>query len=86
MNWKESSKRHMQAQVLKYFLKGGPIACFSMSANYARIAFNEINQTFSEKHGEASCSPASCAAMMAKKMAHPTCMRSWRRDLQVESA
>ncbi len=68
MNWKETSRRNLTAQVLKYFLKGGPIVCFSMSANYARIAFSEINLTLSEKHSEAPCSPASCAAMLAKKM------------------
>jgi hypothetical protein len=68
MNWKESSNRRMRAQVLKYFLKGGPIVCFTMSAKYARVTFSEINLSLSEKHNEASCSPASCAAVLAKKM------------------
>ncbi len=68
MNWKEASKSQMRAQVFKYFLKGGPIACFSMSANYARTAFNEIDRGLAEKHSEAPCSPASCAALLAKKM------------------
>lgn len=68
MNWKEASKRQMRSQVFKYLLKGGPIACFSMSASYARIAFDEINLTLSEKHNEAPLSPASCATMLAKKM------------------
>ena len=68
MNWKEASKRQMRSQVFKYLLKGGPITCFSMSASYARITFDEINLTLSEKHNEAPRSPASCATMLAKKM------------------
>ena len=68
MNWKGSSNRQLTAQVLKFFLKGGPIVCFSMSANYARVAFGEINATLSEKHSEKPCSPASCAALLAQEM------------------
>ena len=68
MKWRDSSKRQIRAQALKYFFKGGPLLCFSMSANYARIAFDEINLTRSEKPGETPCSPASCAAILAKKM------------------
>jgi hypothetical protein len=68
MSWKSDSSREMMAQVLKFFLKGGPLVCFSMSANYARVAFSEINTTLSERLGEAPCSPASCAAVLARKM------------------
>ena len=68
MNWKGSSNRQMMAQVFKFFLKGGPVACFSMSASYARAASNEISQTLSEKHIDAPCSPVSCAAVLAHKL------------------
>ena len=68
MNWKGSSGRQLASQVLKFFLKGGPIVCFSTSAYYARVAFREINLTLAEKRSEAPCSPASCAAMLAQKM------------------
>jgi len=68
MDWKESSRRNNIAQVLRFFLKGGPIVCFSMSANYARIAFDEINITLSEKHTKAPPPPVSCASLLAQKM------------------
>jgi len=68
MNWKGSSTRSFAAQVLKFFLKGGPIVCFSMSAKYARVAFNEINTTLAEKHIEGPPPPVSCAAILAQKM------------------
>jgi hypothetical protein len=67
MSWKGSSKGQL-AQVLKFFIKGGPVVCFSMSANYARIAFSEIDITLSEKPIEAPAPPVSCAAMLAHKM------------------
>ncbi len=67
MKWKELSSGQL-APVIKFFIKGGPIVCFSMSANYARIAFNEIDITLSEKPIEAPSSPVSCAAMLAQKM------------------
>jgi hypothetical protein len=65
MNWKEASS---SAHVLKFFLKGGPIVCFSMTANYAQIAFNEINLALAEKETEAPPPPISCASMLAQKM------------------
>lgn len=73
INWGGSSDRGMAAQVLKFFLKGGPILCFSMTANYARIAFSEINTAFSgsldsKEHNESPSSPVGCAAILAQKM------------------
>jgi hypothetical protein len=67
LSWKGSGKGQL-AQVLKFFVKGGPIVCFGMSASYARTAFYSMNTTLSQKHAQAPCSPASCAAMLAKKM------------------
>jgi Putative redox-active protein (C_GCAxxG_C_C) len=55
-------------QILRFFLRGGPIRCFSMTAGYARAAINEINATFSDNHLEAPAAPVSCAAMLAQKM------------------
>jgi len=68
MQWKSSSKRQLMTQVLKFFIKGGPIGCFRMAGGYAPVAFNEINSALSEKHIEASALPVSCAAMLAQKM------------------
>jgi hypothetical protein len=68
MEWKTTSKRRMATQVVKFFAKGGPIGCFRLAADYAQIAFDEINAALSEKHIEAPSGPISCAAMLAKKM------------------
>jgi hypothetical protein len=67
IKWKGLSSGKL-GPVLKFFIRGGPIACFGMSASYARIAFKEINSTLSENHSEAPCSPASCTALLAQKM------------------
>ena len=68
MNWKASSQSQVVTQVLKFFIKGGPIGCFSMAARYAPVVFSEINSTISEKPVEAPSHPVSCAAMLAQKM------------------
>ncbi len=68
MEWKASSKSRLVTQVLKFFIKGGPIGCFSMAARYAPVAFSEINAALSEKPLEAPPHPVSCAAMLAQKM------------------
>ena len=68
MNWKASSQRQLVTQVLKFFIKGGPIGCFSMAARYAPLAFSEINAALSEKPLEMPSHPVSCAAMLAQKM------------------
>jgi hypothetical protein len=68
MNWKAPSQRQLVTQVLKFFIKGGPIGCFSMAARYAPVAFSDIKSTISEKPVEALPHPVSCAAMLAQKM------------------
>jgi hypothetical protein len=55
-------------QIFRYFVKGGPIRCFRMSARFAPIAFGEINTALAEEHIEAPSPPVSCAALVAKKM------------------
>jgi hypothetical protein len=68
MKWKGASTSGLAGQVLKFFLKGGPIVCFSMSANYARAAFNQINTALAEDPVEVPPPPVSCAALLAQKM------------------
>lgn len=68
MNWQEISKNPAARQVLKFFLKGGPLVCFSMTAKYARIAFDEIEITLAEQPIAAPAPPVSCAALLAQKM------------------
>jgi len=54
--------------VLKFFLRGGPIACFRMAGRYAPDVYDEIESAFSERHVEASTRQVSCATMLAEKM------------------
>jgi hypothetical protein len=68
MNWKSTSQRQMMTQVLKFFLRGGPVGCFSMAARYAPVAFSDIDATIPQKAVEALTHPISCASMLAKKM------------------
>jgi hypothetical protein len=67
LDWKNAKA----AQILRFFLRGGPIRCFSMTAGYARAAISEINAAFSDNHLEAPAAPVSCAAMLAQKMGAP---------------
>ncbi|HPQ67904.1 MAG TPA: C-GCAxxG-C-C family (seleno)protein [bacterium] len=54
--------------MFKYFLKGGPIACFHMAARYAPLAFQEINSALHQKNEAAPAAPVSCAALLARRM------------------
>jgi hypothetical protein len=56
------------AQFIGYFLKGGPIKCFAMTASYARVARSEMDAVFCDGRVEAPAPPVSCAAMLARKM------------------
>lgn len=64
MEWKTISAK----QVVKFFARGGPIGCFRLAADYAQIAFDEIDAALSEKHVEAPSQPISCTAMLAQKL------------------
>lgn len=55
------------AQVLKFFLRGGPARCLGMTAGYSRAAFREIDAAFANGH-LAPAPPVSCAAVLARKM------------------
>jgi hypothetical protein len=64
MSWKSTSSR----QVLKFFLRGGPIGCFRMAADYALAAFDEINTPLPATDSEAPSRPQSCTALLARQM------------------
>lgn len=73
INCLEISDLNMQGDfearaILKFFLKGGPIGCFRMAANYAPDAYNDINAAFAEEPQNNFEAPVSCAAMLAKRM------------------
>ena len=63
-----STEWQKSMQVVRYFIKGGPIGCMRMAARYAPVAFSEINSALSEKHIDAPSPPVSCTAMLAQKM------------------
>lgn len=64
LDWKNAQGR----QVLKFFLKGGPIRCFSMTAGYARTTRREIDVSLADDELAAPEPPVSCAALLARKM------------------
>lgn len=65
----ELDKTSSTMDMIVYFLiKGGTIGCFRRAANYAPVAFSEINTVLSQENIEAPASPVSCAAVLAKKM------------------
>lgn len=70
LNLQGNMQQNNASQVLKFLLKGGPILCFSNSASYARIVFNEIYTSLTELQVEESCSPASCASVLMRKMGY----------------
>jgi hypothetical protein len=53
--------------IFVFLIKGKTLGCISMSAKYARAAFNEITEAFSEKNIESPDPPVSCTAMLAQK-------------------
>lgn len=65
----EIDKSSSTMDMIVYFLiKGGTIGCFRRAANYAPVAFSEINSALSEENIKAPSSPVSCAALLAQKM------------------
>ena len=67
IDWKGSTQRRMLMQVARYFTRGGPLLCFSMTAGYAQAAFGEITRVYSREPAEAPSAPVSCAALLARK-------------------
>jgi hypothetical protein len=73
INCLEISDLDMQGEfdvrkILKFFIKGGPIGCFRMTARYAPDVRSEIDSVLSEEQIEPLASPVSCATMLAKSM------------------
>jgi hypothetical protein len=68
LKWKGSPEGQMGSQILKFFLRGGPILCFRLTASYARATFQEINATFAESLPEAPPPPVSCASWLVREM------------------
>lgn len=64
LDWKNAEGK----QVLKFFLKGGPVRCFSMTAGFARATRREIDASFADAEIEAAEAPVSCAALLARAM------------------
>ena len=63
-NWKTPEK----GRILKFFLKGGPIGCFRLAANYAPSARDAIDTALSDNPIDPPASPVSCAAMVAQQL------------------
>jgi len=53
--------------VARYFLKNG-VKCFRMAAQYAPVAFGEIDAALSEKRPKSPSVPVSCAAVVAQRL------------------
>lgn len=58
--------------ILKFFVKGGPIGCFSMAARYAPLAYREIDAALAGEDYTVPSSPVSCTTILAKKMGTST--------------
>lgn len=54
--------------VAVFLIKGQTVACLRMAARYAPAALREIDAAMSEPAVEALPAPASCAAMLARRM------------------
>ncbi len=70
VEWKPASQRDLMTQVFKFFIKGGPIGCFRMAAEYAPQAYDVIDSALTGELTEAPAPPVSCTAMLAEKMGH----------------
>jgi len=68
VEWKATSKNRRLTQTLRFFIRGGPVGCFTMAAGYAPIALRDIKAALSEKNIEVPSPPVSCAALVAQKM------------------
>ena len=64
LDWKNGQGK----QVLGFFLRGGPIRCFTMTADYSRVALDRLDSLFEDYREEAPASPVSCTAELARKV------------------
>ncbi len=73
INCLEITEINMQGEnlllpILKFFVKGGPIGCFSLAARYAPVAYHEIDEALSEGNFAVPSQLVSCTTLVAKKM------------------
>ena len=54
--------------VMQFLVKGRVIGCLHMAANYAPLAFKEINSALSTPEFEDLSLPVSCASLLARRM------------------
>ncbi len=59
-----------RSQMLMNFLKGGPITCTMMSVRFAPEACDQIHDSLAVEAVEPSCTPASCAATLVKRLGY----------------
>lgn len=64
LDWKNAQGK----QVLKFFLRGGPIRCFSMTAGFARATRRAIDAAFADDELVPPEPPVSCAALLARAL------------------
>jgi hypothetical protein len=63
LDWKNGQGK----QILRFFLRGGPIRCFTMTADYSRVALDHLDFLFADYREEAPEPPVSCTAELARK-------------------
>lgn len=63
-DWKNSTTSAM----LKFFLKGGPVKCFTLTSGFSRQALDAIEDAMSDEPADVPEAPVSCAAEMARKL------------------
>lgn len=51
-----------------FFVKGGTVRCVKRAADYAPVAYREIQTALNEEPDDGHCDPASCAASLARRM------------------
>jgi hypothetical protein len=68
LDWNPKSKNGQTKQILKFFLKGGPIGCFAMAGRVAPMVQNEINTALANVPGVSYGKPFSCASLVVDKI------------------
>lgn len=56
------------SQMLRFFLKGGPVGCFRMAGKFAPVAYREIEAELDDDDTDAPELPVGCAAVVVRRM------------------
>jgi hypothetical protein len=67
-NWKNSSDSDFRNQVLKFFLRGGPVGCFRMAAAFTHQTQDELDARARLPQIEQRQGPLSCTALLSHKL------------------